>query len=88
APAYHAGLVLADHLTGRRHDYRHRGGVVESICLAPEGAPAWAFIPSELWPAAELAENRKNSTVAREFEVALPHELDDAQRSDLTVAIS
>ncbi|MFI8572692.1 MobA/MobL family protein [Stenotrophomonas bentonitica] len=88
AAAYRAGLLLVDHLTGRRHDYRHRGGVVESICLAPEGAPDWAFIPSELWPAAELAENRKNSTVAREFEVALPHELDDAQRSDLTVAIS
>ncbi|WP_230939951.1 MobA/MobL family protein [Xanthomonas translucens] len=88
AAAYRAGLLLVDHLTGRRHDYRHRGGVVETICLAPEGSPDWAFEPSELWPAAELAENRKNSTVAREFEVALPHELDESQRSELTAAIS
>ncbi|RXK64257.1 plasmid mobilization protein [Stenotrophomonas sp. MA5] len=88
AAAYRAGLLLVDHLTGRRHDYRHRGGVVETICLAPDGSPDWAFVPSELWPAAEVAENRKNSTVAREFEVALPHELDEVQRSELTAAIA
>ncbi|PPU49064.1 plasmid mobilization protein, partial [Xanthomonas dyei] len=50
-------------------------------------APDWALIPGELWPKAEAAENRKNSVVAREFEVALPHELTDEQRSDLAVAI-
>lgn len=88
AAAYRAGLLLVDHLTGRRHDYRHRGGVVETICLAPDGSPDWAFVPSELWPAAEVAENRKNSTVAREFELALPHELDESQRSELTAAIA
>lgn len=88
AAAYRAGLLLIDHLTGRRHDYRHRGGVVETICLAPDGSPDWAVVPSELWPAAEVAENRKNSTVAREFELALPHELDESQRSELTAAIA
>ncbi|MCT8358071.1 MobA/MobL family protein [Xanthomonas citri pv. anacardii] len=88
AAAYRAGLLLVDHLTGRRHDYRHRGGVVETICLAPDGSPDWAVVPSELWPAAEVAENRKNSTVAREFELALPHELDESQRSELTAAIA
>lgn len=88
AAAYRAGLLLVDHLTGRRHDYRHRGGVVETICLAPDGSPDWAVVPSELWPAAEVAENRKNSTVAREFELALPHELDESQRSELTAAVA
>ncbi|PPT84094.1 plasmid mobilization protein [Xanthomonas arboricola pv. zantedeschiae] len=87
AAAYRAGLLLIDHLTGQRHDYRRRGGVVASECLAPEDAPTWAFVPSELWPKAEAAENRKNSVVAREFEVALPHELNDEQRSELAVAI-
>ncbi|AKU50151.1 MobQ family relaxase [Xanthomonas arboricola] len=87
AAAYRAGLLLIDHLTGQRHDYRRRGGVVETICLVPQDAPAWALVPAELWPKAEAAENRKNSVVAREFEVALPHELNDEQRSDLAVAI-
>ncbi|MDO0864504.1 MobA/MobL family protein [Xanthomonas campestris pv. campestris] len=87
AAAYRAGLLLFDHLTGQRHDYRRRGGVVASECLAPQDAPAWALVPAELWPKAEAAENRKNSVVAREFEVALPHELNDEQRSDLAVAI-
>ncbi|MCE4360818.1 MobA/MobL family protein, partial [Xanthomonas hortorum] len=87
AAAYRAGLLLIDHLTGQRHDYRRRGGVVASECLAPLDAPAWAFVPAELWPKAEAAENRKNSVVAREFEVALPHELSDEQRSGLAIAI-
>lgn len=87
AAAYRAGLLLIDHLTGQRHDYRRRGGVVETICLVPQDAPDWALIPGELWPKAEAAENRKNSVVAREFEVALPHELNDEQRSQLATAI-
>ncbi|WP_340650050.1 MobA/MobL family protein [Pseudoxanthomonas winnipegensis] len=87
AAAYRAGVLLIDHLTGQRHDYRRRGGVVESVCLVPEDAPDWALVPGELWPAAEAAENRRNSTVAREFEVALPHELTDEQRSELATAI-
>ncbi|MBB4732498.1 MobQ family relaxase [Xanthomonas arboricola] len=87
AAAYRAGLLLIDHLTGQRHDYRRRGGVVMSECLAPQDAPAWALSPAELWPQAEAAESRKNSVVAREFEVALPHELSDEQRSDLAIAI-
>ncbi|MBB3922576.1 MobQ family relaxase [Xanthomonas hortorum] len=87
AAAYRAGLLLIDHITGQRHDYRRRGGVVASECLAPQDAPAWALVPAELWPKAEAAENRKNSVVAREFEVALPHELNDEQRSVLATAI-
>jgi ATP-dependent exoDNAse (exonuclease V) alpha subunit len=37
-----------------------------------------------LWNAAEVAEKRKDSRVAREYEVALPHELTKAQRLELT----
>ncbi|HDS1589602.1 TPA: MobA/MobL family protein [Stenotrophomonas maltophilia] len=88
AAAYRAGLLIIDARTGLRHDYRRRGGVVETRCLAPDGAPEWAFDPRQLWPAAEASERRKDATVAREFEVALPHELSNEQRSDLAAEIS
>lgn len=88
AAAYRAGLLIIDERTGLRHDYRRRGGVVETRCLAPDEAPDWAFDPRQLWPAAEASERRKDATVAREFEVALPHELSNEQRSDLAAEIS
>ncbi len=88
AAAYRAGLLIIDGRTGLRHDYRRRGGVVETRCLAPDDAPDWAFDPRQLWPAAEASERRKDATVAREFEVALPHELSNEQRSDLAAEIS
>jgi hypothetical protein len=46
--------------------------------VVPTGSDAaWALDRSVLWNAAEAAENRKD---AREIEVALPHEMTDAQR--------
>ena len=39
---------------------------------------------SALWNAAEQSENRKDARVAREFEIALPHELNSEQRLELT----
>lgn len=83
AAAYRAGLLLMDERTGKRHDYRRRGGVVETRCVVPEDAPDWSVIPAQLWVAAEQAERRKDATVAREFEIALPHELTDEQRAAL-----
>lgn len=88
AAAYRGGLLLADLLTGQQHDYRRRSGVVESFCLAPPDAPEWALDPRELWAVAEAAERRKDSTVAREFEVSLPHELSGEQRAHLAFAIA
>lgn len=88
AAAYRGGLLLADFLTGQQHDYRRRGGVVESFCLAPQGAPSWATDVAELWPAVEAAEKRRDATVAREFEVALPHELSGEQRAELAFCIA
>ncbi len=88
AAAYRGGLLLMDLLTGQQHDYRRRSGVVESFCLAPPDAPAWALDPRELWAVAEAAERRKDSTVAREFEVSLPHELSEEQRAHLAFVIA
>ena len=88
AAAYRAGLRLVDPRTGLRHDYRLRGGVVETRLVAPDDAPDWAFDPAQLWASAEAAERRKNATVAREFEIALPHELNGPQRSELVAALA
>ncbi|MEY2336403.1 Ti-type conjugative transfer relaxase TraA, partial [Acidithiobacillus ferrianus] len=53
--------------------------------VVPEGINAeWAKDRSVLWNAAEAAEKRKDARVAREVEVALPHELSAEQRLELT----
>lgn len=49
--------------------------MVHSEIVLPDGAPFWANERASLWNAAELSEKRVNSTVAREFEVAIPREL-------------
>ncbi|WP_372172495.1 MobQ family relaxase [Xanthomonas axonopodis] len=81
--AYRAGLAVTDLRTGEKHDYTHKRGIVASGILTPADAPEWAHDPAQLWNAAEAAETRKNSVVAREFLVSLPHELTDEQRADL-----
>ncbi|AUC13011.1 Ti-type conjugative transfer relaxase TraA [Rhizobium sp. Y9] len=44
--------------------------------VLPDGLSAdWALDRSALWNAAEFAEKRRDARVAREFEIALPHEL-------------
>lgn len=83
AAAYRAGIAIADERTGVTHDYTRRKGVEAVLMLAPAHAPAWAADPVSLWNAAEAKENRSNSVVAREFEIALPHELTDDQREAL-----
>jgi hypothetical protein len=73
AAAYRAGVRLLDARTGELSDYTRRRGVVATRVHLPAGAPA--LDRQALWDAAEAAENRKNSTVARECELALPAEL-------------
>jgi hypothetical protein len=83
AAAYRSGARIADERTGVIHDYQRRRGVEAAFLLLPASAPDWASDRARLWNAAELAETRKNSTVAREFEIALPAELDAEQRQRL-----
>ena len=83
AAAYRVGERIEDHRTGLTFDYRARGGVDHVDTLAPANAPAWVQDRSALWNAVEAAETRKNSQVAREIRVALPAELDHAQRVEL-----
>lgn len=83
AAAYRAGESLPDERTGERHDYARRSGVEAAEIVAPDGAPAWARDRAALWNAAEAAERRKNSQVAREVRVAIPAELDRRSRMAL-----
>ena len=83
AIAYRAGEEIADERTGEIHDYTRKQGVVHSEIVAPDQAPEWAQDRSKLWNAAEKAETRKNSVVAREWEVAIPYGLSQEQAADL-----
>lgn len=80
AAAYRSGSVIACEREGRVHDYTAKRGVQDCFILAPEGAPDWAQERAALWNAAEACESRSNSVTAREWELALPSELTDADR--------
>lgn len=81
AAAYRSATDITDERTGEVHTYRHKKGVVESAIILPTDAPQWATERPALWNAAEAAEKRKNSTVAREIVVALPAEIDGQGRA-------
>lgn len=85
AAAYRASQKLTNERDGQTHDFTARRGVEHTEIVLPEGVDAeWAKDRSTLWNAAEFAENRKDARVAREVEVALPHELTPEQRLALT----
>lgn len=81
--AYRAGVRLADLRTGRTYDYRYRRDVAHQALLLPADAPAWARERASLWGSVELGERRKDLQLAREYLLALPHELDEAGRLEL-----
>lgn len=83
AAAYRAAENINDERTGQTHDYTRRHGVLHTEIIAPAHAPDWTSDRSQLWNAVEVAEKRKDAQLAREIVVALPHELDEAQRLDL-----
>ena len=83
--AYRAGERLTNERDGITHDYTAKQGVEHAEIVLPEGVSVdWARDRSSLWNAAEFAEKRKDARVAREFEVALPHELTAEQRLEAT----
>ena len=88
AAAYRAGVEIADERTGIVHDYTRKQGIEHREIVAPVDAPDWVQDRSALWNAAERAETRKNSTVAREYEIALPAELSADERRDLALDLA
>ncbi len=83
AAAYRLGERLHDERYQTVHDYTQKRGVEHTFTVAPVDAPAWAHEPEALWNAAERAETRKNSTLAREVELALPSMLEPADRQQI-----
>lgn len=81
AAAYRAAsrLTAAD---GRIFDFRRKQGVVARQIFVPEGCPA--ISRQDLWLLAENTEKRKNSTLAREMDMAIPVELNTKERFKLT----
>ena len=92
AAAYRAGERLRDERTGRIYDHSFRDGVLHKEIVLPskfaDSDLGWANERASLWNAAEAAETRRNSRVAREFLVALPAELDESRRRELAVAFA
>ncbi|MHB1304790.1 MAG: Ti-type conjugative transfer relaxase TraA [Acidiphilium sp.] len=96
AAAYRAGDRLENLRDGMMHNFTGRSGVEHPEIVLPgdtmgsDGSvvlgsgPEWARDRSALWNAAEASEKRKDARVAREIEVALPHELSAEQRLALT----
>ncbi|MBB5278662.1 Ti-type conjugative transfer relaxase TraA [Rhizobium rosettiformans] len=76
AAAYRCAVRLRNERDGLVHDFTRKQGVEHAEIVLPDDISAtWALDRSALWNAAEFAESRKDGRVAREFEVALPHEL-------------
>lgn len=82
--SYRAGVKLYDERHGKTQNYSNRDGVMSKDIILPTELKDKAEISrNELWNMAEQAENRKDSRVAREWIVNLPHELDEQTRKEL-----
>ncbi|MGO8321258.1 Ti-type conjugative transfer relaxase TraA [Rhizobium johnstonii] len=87
--AYRAAERLTNERDGLTHDFSNRQGVEHAEIVLPARSSAhWAMKRSALWNAAERAEKRSDARIAREFEIALPHELTAEQRLALTRAFA
>lgn len=74
--AYRAGERLRDERRGVEIDFSRRRGVVHAEILAPEDAAEWLLDRELLWNGVERMETRRDAQLAREINMALPHELD------------
>ena len=88
AAAYRSGELLRDERTGLTHDYTKKSGVEYSRVYTPYNAPEELRDREKLWNAVEKKENRKNSCVAHELEIAFPHEFNAMQRREAGDSIS
>ncbi len=74
--AYRARERLYNNYDGLTHDYIHRHDLLWKQIMLPPNAPATWNDRETLWNAVEASETQKDSRLAREFNVALPVELD------------
>ena len=82
--AYRAGEKLQDARYGKVQNYSGRHGVMSTDIILPNTLKDKASIDrNSLWNMAEQAEKRKDSRVAREWLINLPHELDESIRQEM-----
>jgi hypothetical protein len=81
--AYRSGEKLVCDYYGKEQDYTKKTGVEHTKIYAPENTNPDLLNRQKLWNTVEKVENRKNSLLAREFEIAFPQELNQEQRQNL-----
>lgn len=81
--AYRAGQRLKCELTGRIFNYRRKKEVEYRQIFGPKHAEDWVFNREILWNTVNTVEQRKDSQLAREVEVALPLALTRKQQYKL-----
>ena len=79
ASAYLSCSKILNDYDGVQHDYTRKQGLVWQQVFLPVAAPAEWQDRETLWNAVEENEKTKDSRLAREFVVALPIELSEAQ---------
>lgn len=82
AAAYRSADIVFCKRYGVTHDYSHKSGVEHTQLVG------WENDRASLWNAAEAAENRGNSRVARECLIGLPFEANATERKELSVSMA
>ena len=82
AGAYRSGSKLHCQRSGLTFDYQKkqdviRSGLLAPMIVAPPWAPAWVNDRELLYNKIEDGEKRRDAQLLREFDIALPNELDD-----------
>lgn len=81
--AYRSGEKLNCERYGLEQDYTKKTGVEYKKIYAPENAKKELLDRQSLWNEVEKVESRKDSNLAREFEIAFPHEINAEQRQEM-----
>ena len=91
--AYRAGEKLYCDTYGKEQDYTKKTGIEYTQIFAPTGASPDMLDRQTLWNRVEQSELKKNGDIkqearlAKEVEIALPHELDKTQRQALVTEL-
>ena len=81
--AYRSAEKLTCDYYGKEQDYTRKIGVEHTQIYAPENTNINLLNRQTLWNEVERCERRKDATLAREFEIAFPSELNAEQRKSM-----
>ena len=84
ASAYRSGTKMTNEHDGLTHDYTNKTGIVYSEVVLPENAKDEWQNRESLWNAVEKIEKGNRAQLAREFDFALPNELNLEEQINLT----